>query len=230
MNHSNTIDELEQEMITCRRCPRLVSWREEIALKKRRAYRDWNYWGKPVPGFGDPDARLLVVGLAPGAHGSNRTGQMFTGDESGKFLYRSLHQAGFANHPETMRTGDGMVLKDVFITAICRCVPPDNKPTREEIDTCQPYLLAEMNLLTQLRGIVLLGRIAYDGTLAALKKLGAVYPKTPFQHGVQIESLNAYPWLVCSYHPSGQNTQTRRLTREMFDQIWEQAKNHLNQE
>ncbi|MGB8251612.1 MAG: uracil-DNA glycosylase, partial [Anaerolineaceae bacterium] len=153
---------LNGRIISCRSCPRLTAYRERVARERKRAYRDREYWGKPVPGFGDHAARVLVVGLAPGAHGSNRTGRMFTGDASGVFLYRALQHAGFANQPHSENPNDGLLLKDVFITAICRCAPPDNKPTREEQTNCRPYLLEEMALLTRLEGIVALGRIALD--------------------------------------------------------------------
>jgi uracil-DNA glycosylase family 4 len=230
MSTSESLFLLEQQITACRKCPRLVTWREEVAAKKRRAYQDWEYWGRPVPGFGDPDARLLVVGLAPGAHGSNRTGQMFTGDESGKFLFRALYENGFANQPETTRKEDGMELHDVFITAVCRCVPPGNHPTREEMSTCQPNLLAEISLLTHLKGIILLGKIAYDGTLAAMKMKGLTYPRVPFGHGVFIPGAADRPWMLCSYHPSAQNTQTGRLTRKMFAEIWKRAKESIEAE
>lgn len=228
MEEPASLDQLESDLISCRKCPRLVIWREEVARKKRKAYQDSDYWGKPVPGFGDAEARLLIVGLAPGAHGSNRTGQMFTGDASGKFLFRALYEHGFASSPETNQRGDGLKLQDVFITAVCRCVPPGNAPTRAEIANCRSYLEAEISFLNRIQGIVTLGKIACDGTLAALEELGAKYSRLPFGHGVLIEGSAGQPWLLCSYHPSAQNTQTGRLTRAMFDQIWEKAQNRLN--
>ncbi len=159
-------------LMNCRLCPRLTAWREQVAQTKRRAYQDWDYWGKPVPAFGDRIGRVLVVGLAPGAHGSNRTGRMFTGDDSGVFLYRALFQCGLANQPFSLRAGDGLELTDLLITAVCRCAPPDNKPTRSEIETCQPYLVDDILSMPKLQGCVALGRIALDGLLAAWRSMG----------------------------------------------------------
>jgi len=215
---TGTLDEirlLEEEIISCRKCPRLVSWREEVARVKRKAFLDWTYWGKPVPGFGDSKAKVIAVVLAPGAHGSNRTGRMFTGDGSGEFLYPALYQNGFANQPDAIHLNDGLVLKDLFITAVCRCVPPGNKPSRDEILACQDYLIREIYLINP-KVIVALGRIAFDrlkfifqGTAKAMTFAhGAIYP------------INDQQTIVCSYHPSRQNTQTGRLTREMFAKIW----------
>ena len=218
------------EIHTCRLCPRLVAWREEVALKKRRAYRDWEYWGKPVPGFGDPDGRIMVVGLAPGAHGSNRTGRVFTGDSSGVFLYRALHRAGFANQPTALHREDGLALKDVYITAVCHCVPPDNKPAAEEIANCQPFLIEEIQRAAALQGFVVLGKIALDGLVAALKTLGINAPKMEFGHGKLYSLGEGLPWMLLSYHPSQQNTQTGRLSEAMFDQIWSTAQNLLHNE
>lgn len=212
---------------TCRRCPRLVAWREQVALEKRRAYRDWDYWGKPVPAFGDPRARLLVVGLAPGAHGSNRTGRMFTGDASGEFLYAALHRAGFANQPNGSHSADGLVLKDMLITAVCRCVPPDNKPTAEEMLACRPFLLAEMALLPQIHGIICLGRIAFDNVLSIFRAQEHPIPAVEFRHAALTELGSGLPWLLTSYHPSRQNTQTGRLTPAMFDAVWSLAREKL---
>ncbi len=213
--------ELEEEIVRCRKCPRLVAWREEVARTKRRAYRDWTYWGRPVPGFGDRNARVLIVGLAPGAHGANRTGRMFTGDGSGNFLYPALYRAGFANQPTASHRGDGLELRDVFITAVVRCVPPKNKPTAQEIATCLPYMGREMDLLPRLRVIVALGRIAFDGTLRLLRQRGHEIPRLSFAHGRVYELGEGLPYLVASYHPSRQNTQTGRLTQEMFDRVWQ---------
>lgn len=222
-----SLNEIEKELIQCRRCPRLTAWREEVALVKRRAFLDQEYWGKPVPGFGDPEARLLILGLAPGAHGSNRTGRMFTGDGSGDFLYPALFKAGFASQAEAWSAEDGMKLKDVFITAVCRCVPPKNKPTREEISNCLPWLVREMQELEQLQGVIVLGKIALDGLLA-LPAYHAIAKKTAkFGHGLFYELGEGLPWILCSYHPSRQNTQTGRLTTEMFDSIWQEAKAKL---
>ncbi len=222
--------ELNASITACRLCPRLVSYREDIARVKKRAFRDWEYWGKPVPGFGDPHARLLVVGLAPGAHGSNRTGRMFTGDSSGDFLYAALHRVGMANQPTTVQRDDGLRLQDVFITAICLCVPPDNKPNPEEIRTCQPYLEAEMDLLTGFQGIVALGSLAFQQVLAIFRGHGHTVGRLEFAHNALYELGDGLPWLLASYHPSRQNTQTGRLTIEMFDAIWQRAKNLLDTE
>jgi len=219
--------ELDQRITACRICPRLTQYREEVARVKKRAYRDWEYWGKPVPGFGDHQARLLVVGLAPGAHGSNRTGRMFTGDSSGEFLYGALHRGGMANQPNTVQRGDGLVLQDVFITAICRCAPPDNKPTNEEIRLCQPYLEAEMRLLSGYRGIVALGSLAFQQIIAILRAQGHSLGQLKFGHNAFYEMGEGLPWLLASYHPSRQNTQTGRLTRDMFDAVWQRANDLL---
>jgi len=199
-----------------------------MARLKRKAYRDWDYWGRPVPGFGDPQARLLIVGLAPGAHGSNRTGRMFTGDASGDFLYPALHRAGFASQSDSTRLGDGLELRDAFITAVCRCAPPDNKPTPAEMQTCQPFLRAEVQLLTRLQGIVALGAIGFNGILAAYRQLGHPIPPLAFGHGVFYPLGPGLPWLIGSYHPSRQNTQTGRLTATMFDAIWQSVRQHLD--
>jgi uracil-DNA glycosylase family 4 len=211
---------LEAEIIDCRLCPRLVEWREEVARVKRRAYMDWDYWGKPVPGFGDYQARVLVVGLAPGAHGANRTGRMFTGDGSGDFLYPALHRAGFANQPDAIQSGDGLNLEDMFISAVCRCVPPGNKPKAEEIRNCLPYLEREIELLERLQVIVVLGRIAFDQTLRIYRQRTGERLRFDFAHGATYELGDGLPWLVVSYHPSRQNTQTGRLTEAMFEKVW----------
>jgi uracil-DNA glycosylase family 4 len=214
---------LDRELLTCRKCPRLVDWREEVARVKRRAYLDWDYWGKPVPGFGDQNARVLVVGLAPGAHGANRTGRMFTGDGSGDFLYPALFQAGFANQPQALQRGDGLQLKDIFISAVCRCVPPGNKPKADEISNCLPYLEAEIDLISDLKVIVALGRIAFDQTLRIYRRRTGEQLRFKFEHGGQYQLGEGLPWLVASYHPSRQNTQTGRLTVAMFAVVWEKA-------
>jgi uracil-DNA glycosylase len=223
-----TFKKLQKDITTCRRCPRLVAWREEIAATKRRAYQDETYWGKPVPAFGDPQGRIMIVGLAPGAHGSNRTGRMFTGDASGDFLFPALHKAGFANQPTGSRLEDGLVLKDVLITAICRCVPPKNRPLVAEIKNCLPYMKAEIDLMPHLQGFVALGRIAFDGIKRLYKGLGVDLPKLAFGHNHFSELGHGLPWLLASYHPSQQNTLTGRLTEEMFDTIWRCASEMLN--
>lgn len=216
----NNWRELGQTIIGCTRCPRLVDWRQEVARVKRRAYLDWEYWGKPVPGFGDHQAQVLVVGLAPGAHGANRTGRMFTGDGSGDFLYPALHKAGFASQPEAIRRGDGLILTGMFISAVCRCVPPGNKPKADEIKNCLPYLLKEIDLLNQLKVIVALGRIAFDQTLRLYRARTGENLRFEFKHGAEYPLGPGLPWLLASYHPSRQNTQTGRLTEQMFAKIW----------
>ena len=218
---TETLQTLEQRIIACRRCPRLVAWREEVAHTKRKAYQDQVYWGKPVPGFGDPQAKIMIVGLAPGAHGSNRTGRMFTGDASGDFLYPALHRAGFANQPHADHDGDGLVLQGAFITAICRCVPPQNRPKVSEIKTCLPWLAAEIDLLPRLQGFVALGRIAFEGILRMYKTRDNHLGKLAFGHNAFYQLGEGLPWLLASYHPSQQNTLTGRLTQEMFDAIWD---------
>ncbi len=220
--------ELNADLIHCRLCPRLVAWREQMAEEKRRAYLDHEYWGKPVPGFGDPEAKVMVVGLAPGAHGSNRTGRMFTGDASGDFLYPALHRAGFANQPHAINMQDGLQLKHLFITAVCRCVPPGNKPTSQEIHTCLPWLNHEVELLPNLHGFVALGKIAYEGILLFFKQQALPTPGIKFSHNAFWQAEDRSPWILCSYHPSRQNTQTGRLTEKMFDEIWHRVNQLLS--
>ena len=223
----NELDNLEKEIISCKKCPRLVAWREEVARVKRRAYLDWDYWGKPVPGFGDPKARLLILGLAPGAHGSNRTGRMFTGDGSGNFLYPALFKAGFANQANSKNRSDGLELHDCWLTATGRCAPPANKPTREELNNCQAWLDREISLLSDIQGVVVLGKIALDSLLRLPGFSELPRKEIVFSHGAFYQPDEKLPWILCSYHPSLQNTQTRRLTIEMFDQIWQQATQRL---
>ncbi len=211
---------LDQAIVACRKCPRLVAWREQVARKKRRAYLNENYWGKPVTGFGDHRASILVVGLAPGAHGANRTGRMFTGDSSGDFLYRALYAAGYANQPFSRR-GDDLELHNLYISAVCRCAPPANKPTQQEITNCLPYLDREINFLDRLQVIVALGRIAFDGVLRLYRQRSPDLPSMHFAHGAVYSLGPGQPALIVSYHPSRQNTQTGRLTPEMFSLIWE---------
>ncbi len=213
------LKQLNTEIIACRKCPRLVEWREEVARVKRKAYMDQEYWGKPVPGFGDPQARVLVVGLAPGAHGSNRTGRNFTGDASGGFLYPALHKAGFANQALAESRSDGLILKDMYITSTGRCAPPDNKPSPEELTKCQPYLERELKILNP-KVIVCLGRIAFE---RILKIYSLRNPAWKFGHGALYQLENG-AWVLCSYHPSQQNTLTGKLTVEMFDDIWKKAR------
>lgn len=230
-----TLEKLNAQIIACRACPRLVEWRERVAREKRKAYRDHEYWGRPVPGFGDPRARVLVVGLAPGAHGSNRTGRQFTGDASGDFLYPALFRAGFANQPHSSARGDGLELRGMYITASGRCAPPGNKPTTEELNHCQPFLEREIQLI-QPKVIVALGRVAFErvlriysangGPKMADRGRGSPVSHLPspveFAHGAAFQLPNGIH-LICSYHPSQQNTLTGKLTVKMFDDIWKKA-------
>ena len=216
------LEKLQRKIISCTRCPRLTAYRREVARKKRRMYMDWEYWGKPLPAFGDPEARVLVMGLAPAAHGGNRTGRMFTGDRSGDWVFGTLHRFGFASQPESTHRGDGQSLKDAYITAPLRCAPPQNKPLREELANCQPYLLRELELLSNVRVVVALGRIAFDAYLRLLREMGHSLPspRPKFGHGA-VHEMPDGRLVVCSYHPSQQNTQTGRLTQEMFDGVFE---------
>ncbi len=221
---------LQQEIISCRKCTRLVGWREEVARIKTKRFQDQEYWGKPVTGFGDPNAEIMLVGLAPAAHGANRTGRMFTGDESGNWLFRSLHKAGFTNQPASTSRRDGLVLTKCYITATCRCAPPLNKPLLEEIRNCRPYILREFQLLKNLKVIIGLGKIGFDTAFDCVKELGwtAVKPRPKFSHGgiVKLDSLHT---LIGSYHPSQQNTFTGTLTQPMFDSIFRKAKKIISE-
>jgi uracil-DNA glycosylase family 4 len=220
---------LNQEIISCFRCPRLVAHREEIGRVQRRAYRGQQYWSRPVPGFGDPKARLLIVGLAPGAHGANRTGRMFTGDRSGEFLYRALWQTGFANQPTSVSRHDGLLLHDAYITATIRCVPPDNKPARQEILNCRPYLVREIALLHNVRLVVPLGGIGLDSYLSVLQDAGKIQSRARFRfaHGAQFTTHEGGPLVLASYHPSQQNTSTGKLTAAMLRDIFLRARQML---
>ncbi len=217
---------LQNEVVACELCPRLREHSKNVAIVKRRAYRDWDYWGKPVPGFGDPRARVLILGLAPGAHGSNRTGRMFTGDRSGEILFRVLHQTGFASQPESNSRDDGLTLQDIFITAAARCAPPGNKPTPAEIHNCRPFLERELELLTNVKVIVALGKIAFDTYLDLLKSRGAIASRTPFVFGHDREFVTGpgQPILISSYHPSQQNTSTGKLTEKMLRDVFRRAR------
>ena len=216
---------LAAEITSCVRCPRLVEWRERVAREKRRMYRDEDYWGRPVPGFGDPAARILILGLAPGAHGANRTGRVFTGDRSGDFLYRTLHSVGLASQPESVGRDDGLVLHDAFISAACRCAPPDNKPLPQEIRNCRGWLERELVLLPRIRVVAALGRIAFDDYLSLLRDQGHIKSRSGcvFAHG-RVHDLGMHqPKLISSYHPSQQNTQTGKLTLPMFREVFVEA-------
>jgi uracil-DNA glycosylase family 4 len=218
------LDQLNREVIACTRCPRLVGHCRRVAQEKRRAYRDWQYWGRPVPGFGDPKARVLILGLAPGAHGSNRTGRMFTGDGSGNFLYPVLHQAGFASQPAATHRNDGLRLRDAYITAAARCAPPGNKPLPAELARCAPFLEREVAGLKDVRVVVALGKVAFDSYLALLKRRGLLANRNGlrFAHGARYR-LPDGKTLLASYHPSQQNTNTGKLTRKMFLKIFRDA-------
>jgi uracil-DNA glycosylase family 4 len=215
---------LNREVVGCTRCPRLVTYREQVAREKRRAYRDCEYWGRPVPGFGDPSARVLIMGLAPGAHGSNRTGRPFTGDASGKFMYPVLHETGFANQPTATDRNDGLKLKGLYITAAVRCAPPDNKPLPQELAECSIFLDREIAGLEKVNVVVALGRIGFDAYLNSLKRRGLLRSRQPylFKHGAHYQMPDGKV-LLASYHPSNQNTATGKLTREMFVKIFKQA-------
>jgi uracil-DNA glycosylase family 4 len=215
---------LNREVEACTRCPRLVEYRQEVARVKRRAYLSWEYWGKPVAGFGDPDARVLIIGLAPGAHGSNRTGRPFTGDSSGKFMYPVLHETGFASQPTAVDRNDGLQLKDLYITAAVRCAPPENKPLPAELTACASFLDRELAGLSNVKVVVALGKIGFDAYLNYLKRQGVIDSKKSyvFRHGASY-SIPDGRVLVASYHPSNQNTQTGKLTRKMFVEIFQEA-------
>ena len=220
---SKTLRLLNERVISCRRCPRLVRWREQAAREKRAAYRNEDYWGRPLPGFGDTQARVLICGLAPAAHGGNRTGRIFTGDRSGDYLFAALHRAGFANQPTSVHRNDVLRLTDCYVTACVRCAPPENWPTPAERDNCLPYLVEELNLLTQVRIIVCLGSFAWDGALRALAARGlTIRPRPRFAHGAEA-TIGPYT-LLGSYHPSQQNTFTGRLTVPMLDAIFHRAR------
>src|ERR1700726_2157668 len=219
---------LNEEIIACRKCPRLVEYRERVAREKRLAYRDWTYWGKPVPGFGDPAAQLLIVGLAPGAHGSNRTGRMFTGDRSGVFLYRAVYDAGFANQPTGATPDDGLSLRNVRIAAAARCAPPDNKPLPSEILNCRGYLEREIRILEP-KAVLALGRIAWDAYLEVLKRRGLITSRAlyRFAHGAEIHLPTPAPRLFGVYHPSQQNTQTGKVTPGMYAEVLRRIRKFL---
>lgn len=232
---ANQLQSLQRTVITCTKCPRLVHWREKVAREKVPRFKDWNYWGKPVPSFGDPNARLLIIGLAPAAHGGNRTGRMFTGDRSGDWLYRALYKFGFANQAASVSRDDGLKLKDCYITASLRCAPPQNKPLPHELTNCRPYLLEELQLLKNVHVIVALGKVAFDVTVDAFRELGwtEILRRPQFAHGIELK-LNDEIRLISSYHPSQQNTFTGKLTEAMFNAIFRKAKNllqsHINNE
>ena len=224
----SNLEELRHSIISCELCPRLVDHREAVARDKRPMYADWDYWGRPVPGFGDPNARMLILGLAPAAHGANRTGRMFTGDRSGDWVYGTLHKFGFASSPESRRIDDGLTLFDAYITAALRCAPPANKPLPEERSNCLQYLLREFELLTNVRVVVALGKLAFDSYLTIRSSQGdkLASPRPRFGHQA-VHSFADGIILISSYHPSQHNTLTGRLTRDMFEGVFDTAKQIL---
>jgi uracil-DNA glycosylase len=230
-NDKKTLKVLQYEVISCTQCLRLVAWREKVATEKVKRFQDEPYWGKPVPSFGDLDARLVIVGLAPAAHGGNRTGRMFTGDRSGDWLYRALYRAGFANQPTSIHRNDGLELTDCYITAMAHCAPPDNKPTPEEIKNCRPFLLREFAALNQARAVVALGQLAFKATLESLKALDTnlSFRPTKFAHGAECALSNGIR-LIASYHPSQQNTFTGKLTEAMLDGIFKRARQIIEED
>ncbi|HUI42018.1 MAG TPA: uracil-DNA glycosylase [Terriglobia bacterium] len=228
---ARSLEALERRVIACTQCARLVRYCRQVAREKRRMYREAKYWGKPLPGFGDPQAELLLVGLAPAAHGGNRTGRMFTGDRSGDFLYRALYEAGWANQPTSRARGDGLELRGCFITAAVRCVPPGNKPLPAEILTCRQWLEGELKLLKRVRAVLALGRIGFDAYLATVRRPGTFPPRGFFRfaHGASFALPDGLPRLFASYHPSQQNTQTGRLTPEMMADVLADVRRFLGQ-
>ena len=232
------LEKLQKAVILCRKCPRLATYLQQLSEKKPKRFHEWEYWSRPLPSFGDPGARVLIVGLAPAANGGNRTGRMFTGDRSGEWLFGALHQFGFANHPNSSRRDDDFALKDCYITATIRCAPPNNKPLPEEIENCRPYFLSELDLLKSVQVIVLLGQIAFSQTLKSLRLKGYEIPGLSFGHGKVYEVLPSNGlspqssslkplFLITTYHPSQQNTQTGRLTQPMFQKVFEIIKKRL---
>lgn len=218
------------EVIACRRCSRLVEWREKVAQEKRRAFVDWEYWGKSVPGFGDKEARLVIIGLAPAAHGANRTGRMFTGDGSAKTLIAAMYRAGFANQPTSSHSEDGLKLSDAYLTAVARCAPPGNRPTAQELTNCRHFLVGEMQLLDSAQVVLALGRIAFDSYLRLLRDQGITTSDLTFSHGAWYTLRSPLPALAISYHPSRQNTQTGRLTDDMLDRVFNRIRQFLNKD
>jgi uracil-DNA glycosylase len=217
------LSDIQARISACSRCPRLVEWRERMATQKRAAYQEETYWGRPVPGFGDPAARLLICGLAPAAHGGNRTGRIFTGDRSGDWLYAALHRAGLANQPTSKHRDDGLQLTDCYVTACVHCAPPANKPTIDERDNCLPFLGEELSALPNVSTIICLGHFAWTGVLTVMRSMGHHPPKSPqFRHGAQV--IAGPYWLLGCFHPSQQNTFTGRLTASMLDTIFTRAK------
>jgi uracil-DNA glycosylase family 4 len=226
MKQKEELKKLQSKVVICHKCPRLVAYLQEVPKHKPKRYRDWDYWSKPLPSFGDPKARLLIVGLAPAANGGNRTGRMFTGDRSGEWLFNALHRFDFANQPNSLRRGDGFKLNDCYITATIRCAPPKNKPLPEEIENCRPYLLRELDLLDQVKIILPLGQIAFIQTLKSLRLKGFEIPPLSFGHG-KVYPLPNGQTIITTYHPSQQNTQTGKLKRPMFYRIFRMVRTKL---
>jgi len=226
MGTEQELRKLQQKVVQCRKCTRLMTHLREVERRKPRRYREWQYWSKPLPSFGDPNARLLIVGLAPAAQGGNRTGRMFAGDRSGEWLFRALHEFGFANQANSTHLGDGLSLKNCYITATIRCAPPENKPLPEEIEDCRPYFLREMGLLGNVKVIVPLGQIALKQTIKSMRQMGIEVPPLDFGHG-RVYPLENSQTIITTYHPSQQNTQTGKLTKSMFHGIFRMVRKRL---
>jgi len=226
MRPCRELDKLQDTIIRCRKCPRLVAYLKEVPRHKPRRFKDWDYWASPLPSFGDPEGRVLIIGLAPAAQGGNRTGRMFTGDRSGEWLFGALHEFGFANRPNSSRRDDGFALKDCYITATIRCAPPKNKPLPEEIENCRPYFLKELDLLKRIKVLIPLGQIAFTQTLKSLRLKGIEIPALAFGHG-KVYPLPNGQTIITTYHPSQQNTQTGKLTKSMFHKIFEMIQNEV---
>jgi len=226
MGTEQELRKLQQKVVQCRKCTRLMTYLREVERRKPRRYREWQYWSKPLPSFGDPNARLLIVGLAPAAQGGNRTGRMFAGDRSGEWLFRALHEFGFANQANSTHLGDGLSLKNCYITATIRCAPPENKPLPEEIEDCRPYFLREMGLLGNVKVIVPLGQIALKQTIKSMRQMGIEVPPLDFGHG-RVYPLENSQTIITTYHPSQQNTQTGKLTKSMFHGIFRMVRKRL---
>ncbi len=221
-------NDLQEEIVECRKCPRLVKFREKVAREKRREFREFEYWGKPVPSFGSPDARLIIIGLAPAANGGNRTGRMFTGDGSSKFLFKHLHAAGFATLPSSEQRGDGQKLLDCYITASVHCVPPDNRPTRKEIENCSQYLVRELPMLEHSKAVLALGKVAFDSIIDFAREYYGAKGRFVFSHGGRFKIAENFPLVFASYHPSPRNTQTGKMTSRMFLSVLKEVKKSLN--
>ncbi len=222
------LEALSQEIVVCRKCPRLVEFREKISREKRKQFANFDYWGRPIPGFGDPDAKLVVVGLAPAAHGGNRTGRVFTGDSSARFLVKHLYEAGFANQPTSETRFDGLVYRDCYVTAAVRCVPPDNKPTIEEVTNCEHFLEQELGLLKNCRAILALGKIAFDSVVDYAKKYHGSQGRMKFEHGKKYQLAKNFPVVFASYHPSPRNTNTGKLTSKMFSEVLKEIRKDVS--